>query len=134
MKIWVLMIIISSALVLAGCNASTEKMEEKKSSSQYNMGNPTPQEVLEGRPDANIMMVQDIVLLSGIDWVNEEELTKDELLLEITLQTDDAAKFVNGAANELPVGTKVYRVKERGDILIADTDKGDVRYYKLVEG
>ncbi|RJE90257.1 hypothetical protein D3P07_08605 [Paenibacillus sp. 1011MAR3C5] len=133
MKTWILM--ICSALVLAGCSANPGKLDKQKNSSQFNIGNPTPQEVLEGKPDANIMMHQDIVLIEGVDWVNEEELTKDELLLEISMQTDDAAKFENGAANQLPVGTKVvYRVKERGDILIAETDKGDVRYYKLVEG
>jgi len=133
MKAWVL--IVCTALLLAGCGADQGKQEgRKKPFEEQVLGNPTPQMVLQRNPAADIMMYNNIVLIIGSDWVNEIELTKDELLLEISLQTDDAAKFVNGAASDLPVGTKIYKVKERGDILIAETDKGDIRYFKLVEG
>lgn len=134
MKAWVL--IVCTALLLAGCGTDQAKQVGKKKSSfeEQVLGNPTPQMVLQRNPAADIMLYNNIVLIIGSDWVNEIELTKDELLLEISLQTDDPVKFVNGAASSLPVGTKVYKVKERGDILIAETNRGDIRYFKLLEG
>ncbi|REK77038.1 hypothetical protein [Paenibacillus paeoniae] len=130
MKGWLL--VICMVMVLAGCGTGT--FEKKNGTIPNSIGNPTVQEVLKGNPEANMIMYNDVVLVSGIDWVDEVELTKGEFLLEITLKTDDAEQFENGAANQLPIGTKIYGAKERGDIVIAETDAGDIRYFKLVEG
>jgi len=134
MSAWIL--IVCTALLLAGCGSDQDKQEERKNNSfeEHVLGNPTPQMVLQRNPAADIMMYSNVVLIAGSDWVNEIELTKDTLLSRISLQTDDPAKFVNGTASKLPIGTKIYEVKERGDILIAETNKGDIRYYKLIEG
>lgn len=123
-------LLLSAVVLLAGCE--TDKPSSKLQVNR--IGNPTAQEVLSNNPEANILMHSEVVFISGIQWVEEEDLTKDEYVTEITMQTNDGERFINGAANKLPLGTKIYRVRERGDIVIAETEEGDVRYYKLVEG
>ncbi|MNI05035.1 hypothetical protein D3C73_579790 [compost metagenome] len=98
------------------------------------IGNPTAEDVLTMYPNANVFLYKDTIYNAGIPWVNELKLTKDIQITEITHQSKNGKAFNNGTANELAIGTKIFRVKERNDILIAETDKGDIRFYQLVEG
>jgi hypothetical protein len=75
-----------------------------------------------------------IIYKAGVSWVDELELTKDQYITEIVEQSDDGKDFINGTANKLAVGTKIFKVKDRRDILIAETEDGDIRFLKLVEG
>jgi hypothetical protein len=79
-------------------------------------------------------MYKDTIYNAGVPWVDELKLTKDIQVTEISHQSNDDKDFKNGTANKLEGGTKIFRVKERNDILIAETEKGDIRFYKLVEG
>jgi hypothetical protein len=103
-------------------------------SSTETIGNPNAQDVLKIEAKANIFMYKDTIYKAGISWVDELKLTKDIQITEITLQRIKGKDFKNGTANILTVGTKIYRVKERNDIIIAETEQGDVRFYQLVEG
>ncbi|KRE49841.1 hypothetical protein [Paenibacillus sp. Soil724D2] len=86
-------------------------------------------------PNANVFMCKDTIYKAGIPWVDELKLTKDIQVTEITHQSNKGKAFKNGTANKLAVGTKIFRVKERNDILIAETEGGeDIRFYQLVEG
>jgi hypothetical protein len=98
------------------------------------IGNPSAQDVLRMDPKANVFMYKDTIYNTGIPWVDELKITKDLQVTEITHRSNNGKAFKNGTANKLAVGTKIYRVKERNDILIADTEKGDIRFYQLVEG
>ncbi|NOU91972.1 hypothetical protein GC093_01810 [Paenibacillus sp. LMG 31456] len=98
------------------------------------IGNPTAEEVLTMDPNANVFLYKDTIYIAGIPWVNELKLTKDIQVTEITHQSNNGKAFINGTANKLAIGTKIFRVKERNDILIAETDRGDIRFYQLVEG
>lgn len=99
------------------------------------IGNPTAQDVLRMDPKANVIMYKDTIYSAGIPWVDELKLSKDiQVIIEITHQSSNGKAFKNGTANKLAVGTKIYRAKERNDILIAETEKGDIRFYQLVEG
>lgn len=98
------------------------------------IGNPNADKVLKMDPNANILMYQNIVYNAGVQWVNDLKLTKDKLVTEITQQSEDGKDFENGTANKLTLGTKIYSVKDRNDILIAETKDGDIRFYNLVEG
>lgn len=115
--------------VLSGCGSLNTSQQEV-----VTIGNPTAGEVLSLNPEANIFMYSDTIYMADVEWVNELELTKDRAVTEIVKQTNDVHEFENGTANHLKAGTKIYRVKERGDILIAETEEGDVRFYQLVEG
>jgi hypothetical protein len=98
------------------------------------IGNPSAQDVLRMDPKATVFMYKDTIYNAGIPWVDELKLTKDIQVTEITHQSKNGKAFKNGTANNLVVGTKIYRVKERNDILLAETEKGDIRFYQLVEG
>jgi hypothetical protein len=98
------------------------------------IGNPTAQEVLRMDQKANVFMYKDTIYNAGVPWVDELKITKDIQVTEITHQSNNGKAFKNITANKLAVGTKIYRVKERNDILIAETEKGDNRFYQLVEG
>ena len=92
--------------------------------------NPTVEEILSQDPDADILYLDEIVYATNIDWVDELALTKGEEIGEIEKNTTSSKEFINKTANVLPVGTKIYRAKERNGMLIAD----DKYYYALVEG
>lgn len=125
-------------IILAGCNSSKEVNNRENSAMGNNevlmIGNPNADKVLKMDPNANILMYQNIVYNAGVQWVNDLKITKDKLVTEITQQSEDGKDFENGTANKLTVGTKIYSVKERNDILIAATKHGDIRFYNLVEG
>ena len=92
--------------------------------------NPTVEEILSQDPDADILYLDEIVYATNIDWVDELALTKGEEIGEVEKNTTSSKEFINKTANVLPVGTKIYRAKERNGMLIAD----DKYYYALVEG
>lgn len=123
------LLIIFMLILLIGCesNAFLPNSVQVK-------GNPTADTVLKLNPEANIFMHSDLIYTAGVDWVDELELTKDQQITEIAEQKSTGQLFKNGTANKLPVGTKVYGVKERKDVLVAETEEGDVRFYMLVEG
>lgn len=111
--------------VLSGCGLN---------SGSNTTGNPTANDVLNANPAANIFMYQDIIYSAGIDWVDELTLTKDKEITEVIEQLKDGKEFKNGTANKLKAGTKIFSTKERNDIIIAETEDGEVRFYSLIEG
>ncbi|MBE9918245.1 copper resistance protein NlpE [Paenibacillus donghaensis] len=116
-------------MVTSGCTSGNGIARKN-----YGIENPSAYKVLQSKPDADIFMYKGTVYCSGIDWVNELNLTKDVQITKISQNNKDGLHFEDGTANHLSIGTRIYSVKERGDILIAETEKGDVRYYHLVEG
>lgn len=126
-------IFILFILVLVGCN-SNNRISEENNAKYIIIGNPTTEEILKANPNANILMYKDTIYNSGIDWVDELKLTKDTQITEISEQRKEGKDFTNGTASKLIVGTKIFSVKERKDVLIAETKDGDIRFYNLVEG
>lgn len=122
------LLIIFMLLLLIGCESNVLP------NTVHVTGNPTAETVLKQNPEANIFMHSDLIYMAEVEWVDELELTKDQLITEIAEQRSAGHLFKNGTANKLPEGTKVYGVKERKDVLIAETEDGDVRFYMLVEG
>lgn len=127
-------IVICSFALLIACGKLPAKQISVQQSETNTIGNPTAQDVLRMNSNVNIFMYKDTVYNAGVPWVDELKLIKDIQVTEISHQSNDGKDFKNGTANKLVVGTKIFRVKERNDILIAETEKGDIRYYQLVEG
>lgn len=120
--------IVVCCFMIVGCtnNGELETNKEKTITTH----NPTVEEILSQDPDADILYIDDIVYATNIDWVDELVLTKGEEIGEVEKNTTSSKEFINKTANVLPVGTKIYRAKERNGMLIAD----DKYYYALVEG
>ncbi|WP_261301819.1 hypothetical protein [Paenibacillus andongensis] len=127
----VMFILLLTCFITAGCTKNEILMTSEQTKT---IGNPTAQEVLRMDPNANVFMCKDTIYKAGIPWVDELKLTKDIQVTEITQQSNNGKAFKNGTANKLVVGTKIFRVKERNDILIAETEREDIRLYQLVEG
>ncbi|MDQ0877671.1 hypothetical protein QFZ77_006330 [Paenibacillus sp. V4I3] len=127
----VVFILLLMCFITTGCTKDEILITSEQTKT---IGNPTAQEVLRMDPNANVFMCKDTIYNAGIPWVDELKLTKDIQVTEITHQSNNGKAFKNGTANKLAVGTKIFRVKERNDILIAETERGDIRFYQLVEG
>jgi hypothetical protein len=120
------------AFIVSGCNNQVNE-----NSIVEEIGNPTAEDILAENPDADIFMVNDVIYKNAekIEWINEQELTLDNEVAEITKQTTDSEKFENGTATKLPVGTKIYElVAQTGDVYGVVIDGEEIYYLGLREG
>lgn len=106
-------------------------------SKEYVIGNPTAKEILINDPNADIFQYKDIIYTnaSGIEWVQQADLTIGKSVGTIQKQYQPDLAFENGMATELPVGTVIYEpMKKSGPILIVVVNDEEVRYLGLIEG
>jgi hypothetical protein len=81
-------------------------------------GSLSKEQVLKLYPDADLFEFDGYVYKTGVDWIEDEELTKDEQIGVIS----------EGMANKLPVGSKIFSVKEKKPILIVEFNGLEKRY------
>jgi len=119
-------------LTTVGCSNSSDigKVEV------YTTGNPNAEEVLKFDPEADIFQFNGVIYQTGIDWVEELTLTKEEQVGVIKTKNDTGTNFEDEMSNKLPVGAKVFSVKEKigGPILLVESEGKLYKYYGLVEG
>jgi hypothetical protein len=92
------------------------------------------EEVLTLDPNADIFQYDGVIYKTNIDWVEELSLTKDDQIGEIKARNVDNSHFKNEMSNKLPVGAKIFSAKERGDILIVESEGEILKYLAIVEG
>lgn len=117
-------------LIFAGCSSNNDQTEV----SIHETKNPDAEEILTLDPHANIFQYEEVIYQTHIDWVDELSVTKAEQIGEINIQNETNTTYVNNMANKLRVGTKIFSVKERSDILIVETDGEVLKYLAIVEG
>ncbi|MER2078710.1 hypothetical protein [Psychrobacillus psychrotolerans] len=101
------------------------------------VGNPTASDIINENEDADIFQWNGLVYsnASNIERVQELELIKGEELGEITRQTSNKWLFKDGAATELPVGTKIYESNDDDTYnLIIELEEEEIVYVVLLEG
>ena len=91
-------------------------------------------EVLTLDPNADIFQYDGIIYKTNIDWVEGLSLTKDIRISEIKTNNNENTDFKDEMSNKLPVGSKIYSTKERGDILIVESEGEIKKYLAIVEG
>ncbi len=118
-------------LTAYGCSNSsgTGKLEEVHST-----GNPDAKEILTLDAEADIFQFEGVIYKTGIDWVEELTLTKGKQVGEIKTRNDANMDFEDEMSNKLPVGAKIFSTKERGDILIVESEGEVKKYLVIVEG
>ncbi len=92
------------------------------------------EEVLTLDSDADIFQYDGVIYKTNIDWVEELSLTKDVQIGEIKTKNDANTDFKDEMSNKLPVGAKIFSTKERGDILIVESEGEIKKYLAIVEG
>lgn len=92
------------------------------------------EEVLTLDPSANIFQYDGVIYKTNIDWLEKLTLTKDVQIGKIKTKNDTNADFKDEMSNKLPVGTKIFSAKERGDILIVEFEGKFLKYLAIVEG
>ncbi len=114
--------------MLIGC------ADKNKDITVFTSKNPDAQEVLSLDSNADIFQWNDIIYKTNIDWIKELQFTENSKVGKIEANSSIAAEFKNGTANKLSVGTEIFTVKERNDVLMVKDD-GEVKfYYLLAEG
>lgn len=98
------------------------------------IGNPTAEEILKMEKEADILQLNGAVYQTGMEWLDEENVTKKEKVGQIKSSSTKGSSFEDGTATHLPVGTSIYSVNENGSILLAEVDGEFIRYSILAEG
>ncbi|WP_102275608.1 hypothetical protein [Cytobacillus massiliigabonensis] len=91
-------------------------------------------EVLALDPEADIFQYDGVIFKTDVDWVEELSLTKDHQIGKIKSRNETNKDFKDEMSNKLPVGAKIYSAKERGDILIVESEGKILKYLAIVEG
>lgn len=131
MKNYMFMTCLLGNLLLWGCSAESD---EPNQTTVITIGNPTAQEILENDPKADIFQWNGTIYQTNIDWVDELVLTEGELVGIVNYHTSNPSDFKDSTANGLPIGTEIYKVNERNDILMTKYNDELKYYYQLVEG
>ncbi|KOP82725.1 hypothetical protein AMS60_09685 [Bacillus sp. FJAT-21945] len=92
------------------------------------------EEVLTLDPDADIFQYDGVIYKTDIDWVEKLTLTKDVQIGKIKSRNDTNTVFKDEMSNKLPIGARIYSAKDRGDILIVESDGEMLKYLAIVEG
>lgn len=118
-------------LTVVGCSNSSRTGELEV----HTTGNPNAKEILTLEPEVDIFQFEGVIYSTGIDWVEELTLTKDEQVGEIKKRNDTDTKFENEMSNKLPVGAKIFStIEKEGPILLVESEGEILKYYALLEG
>ena len=134
-KCVIITVMMLGNLLLWGCSdESSNSSIDQNTITEVTIGNPTAQEILEIDSKADIFQWDSIIYSTNIEWVNELVLTEGDLVGKIEYNTSNPMDFKDSTANILPIGTEIFKAKERNDVLITKYDDELKYYYQLVEG
>lgn len=125
---YILLVLI--ALVVSGCSDTSKESKEIT----VTIDTIDAKEVLTLDTNADIFKYDGVIYKTNIEWVEELQLTKDIQIGEIKIKNTENTDFKDEMSNKLPVGTKIYSTKERGDILIVEFEEETKKYLAIVEG
>lgn len=107
----------------------------KASKSSNTANNDNPDVLYRQDHSIDLLVYNDTAYVNAtdIDWVTELELKSNKKLGEIE-RTSVTRKFRNYDATILEVGTEIFSVIGRNDIVLVSIDKVMVPYFAFVEG
>lgn len=133
-KITIFGLLLSIFLIVAGIFLFSR--ENKQETTVHITQAPTAEEVLKQNTNTDLFMLNDFVYSTNIEWVDQLNLTKKEIIGEIesNYSIEGNEPFKNKMATKLPIGTKIYSTNERDDVLIVQYKGEERKYYRLSEG
>lgn len=116
--VWFLLLIS----LITGCFRSTKN-------------NATPEAILKDDPNADFFIMDNTMYKNamGIDWVKDIPLKKGNILGRVN-KTQVRRDFKNWNATVLGVGTEIYKLESREDIILAKKADKYLPYIRYVEG
>ena len=120
-------LIVLALFLITGCNI-------QEGTTTVTIDSIDAKEVLTLDSNSDIFQYKGVIYKTNIDWVEELSLTKDVQVGEIKTKNDTNTNFKDEMSNKLPVGAKIFSNKERGDILIVESDGEIKKYLAIVEG
>lgn len=117
---------IVTILILISCTNQNVTINESKP--------PDAKELLNLDSNADFFQWENRIYQTGIEWVDQLDIQMGEQIGEIKAKSTNPQKFSNGVATKLPIGSKIFSVKDRDDILIVKNDNNEKRYFLLTEG
>lgn len=120
-------LIVLALFLITGCNI-------QEGTTTVTIDSIDAKEVLTLDSNSDIFQYKGVIYKTNIDWVEELSLTKDVQVGEIKTKNDTNTNFKDEMSNKLPVGAKIFSTKERGDILIVESDGEIKKYLAIVEG
>lgn len=127
-----LSLVLFVLFIASGCS----NLSDRGKIEVHTTENPNAEEVLNLDPEADIFQFNGVIYQTRIDWVEELNLVKDEEIGEIKTKNETNTNFEDGMSNKLPVGAKIFSVKEKigGPILLVELEGEIYKYYGIVEG
>lgn len=116
--------VIGAIILLNGCSVGGE----------VRVDSIDAEEILRLDSTADIFQYEGVIYKTNIDWVEELTLTKGTQIGEIKKVSKEGTDFKDWMSNKLPVGSKIFSAKERGDILLVEANGVIVKYLAIVEG
>ena len=116
----VLLLLLTS--LITGCFRSTKN-------------NAIPEEVLKENANGDFLIIDNTVYknVEDVQWVRDISVKEGSVLGRIN-KTKVKRNFKNWNATVLGVGTEIYKVEDRQDIVLAKKDDKYIPYIKYVEG
>lgn len=110
------------ASLITGCFRSTKN-------------NAIPEEVLKENPNADFLIIDNTVYknVEDVQWVRDISVKEGSVLGRIN-KTKVKRNFKNWSATMLDIGTEVYKLEGREDIVLAKKEDKYIPYIKYVEG
>ena len=121
---------LMTLFIFVGCSNPTDTEEMV-----YESKEPDAKEVLTLDPEADIFQYKGLIYQTGIDWVEEVSLTKDQEIGEIKVKNEQDTHFEDGMSNKLAPGSKIFSSKEKGEsMVLVESDGQLLKYLALSEG
>ena len=129
------LLFLLSALLLFTLTACSVRSSQPQEQSQATH-NPTPEEILKNNPNADMLLLRDIVYTNAedIEWVQQENIGSLQKVGEIGSIYPGSGPFENEMSTKLAPGTPIFESAGSGLILVVKVDGKEIRYLGLVEG
>lgn len=89
----------------------------------------TAKEILEENENEDIFMLNGIIYIADVEWVNDLKITKKDEIGEIKSEFENLnGEFENNMATKLPIGSKIFSIEEQEHILLVQFKDTEKRY------
>lgn len=128
------LVLLAFLLLIFSLFGCTNTHEVPVSTNVNSTTNSIAKEILNTDVNADFFQWGDVIYQTEVEWIDELLLQEGEQIGVIEFEASETKDFKNGTANKLPIGAKIYSVKENHSILVVKYVHQTKRYLALLEG